>query len=75
MYSTLCLVTADTSKLPMHPHFRCNSKSVYYQVLYDIILSFGLTELKAQIAWKDINGIEQRSPAEVVYDPDELICD
>ncbi|PPQ91084.1 hypothetical protein CVT25_011924 [Psilocybe cyanescens] len=75
MYSTLCLVTADTSKLPMRSHLRANSGSVYYQVLYDIILSFGLTELKAQISWKDSNGIEKRSLVEVVYDPDELICD
>ncbi|PPQ92722.1 LOW QUALITY PROTEIN: hypothetical protein CVT25_013908 [Psilocybe cyanescens] len=75
VYSTLCLATADTPKLPMRTHFRGNSESVYYQVLYDIILSFGLTELKAQIAWKDSNGIEQSSPAEIVYDPGELICD
>ena len=25
----------------------------YYQVNYDIILLFGMTELKAQIAWKE----------------------
>ncbi|PPQ88112.1 LOW QUALITY PROTEIN: hypothetical protein CVT25_014697, partial [Psilocybe cyanescens] len=55
IYSTLCLVTADTPKLPMRTYFRGNSESVYYQVLYDIILSFGLTELKAQIVLKDSN--------------------
>jgi hypothetical protein len=27
----------------------------YYKAVYDIVLSFGLTELKAQIAWLDEN--------------------
>ena len=53
---------------------------------YDIVLLFGLTELKAAIAWEEnvglslgfiislylrcCQGVEQRSPANIVYNPD-----
>jgi len=42
----------------------------YYKAEYDIVLSFGLTELKAQVAWRDENGTEQRSAAKIIYDSD-----
>ncbi|KAG5644294.1 hypothetical protein DXG03_008712 [Asterophora parasitica] len=41
----------------------------YYCLDFEIILNFGLTELTAQICWKE-DGQEYRSPAEVVYDHD-----
>ncbi|KZV77329.1 hypothetical protein PENSPDRAFT_747068 [Peniophora sp. CONT] len=41
----------------------------YYMQSVDVVLSFGLTELKAELAWKR-NGIEQRSPANVIYEDD-----
>ncbi|KAH9485825.1 Heat shock 70 kDa protein 12A [Psilocybe cubensis] len=71
MYSTLCVVTADTSQVPVPLCYSINSNSMYYRIEIDIILSFGMTELKAQIAWNE-NGVEKRSPAEIVYEPDEL---
>lgn len=60
MYSTLCHIEADTSALAMKlkAQTRRGSRKTYYQMDYDIVLSFGLTELKAQISWKEnVGGI------------------
>ncbi|KAG5718636.1 Heat shock 70 kDa protein 12B [Termitomyces sp. T112] len=70
MYSTLCVVEADTSKLSqsLPPLFAGgDAPTMYYRMEYDIVLSFGLTELKAQIAWRE-NGEEKRTPARIIYD-------
>ncbi|KAF7309116.1 hypothetical protein MKEN_01113700 [Mycena kentingensis (nom. inval.)] len=66
-YSILCTVKADTSSLAQSLTPRFSASGMYYQLDFDIVLSFGLTELKAQIAWNE-NGVEKRSPAEIVYD-------
>nr|GAT52799.1 predicted protein [Mycena chlorophos] len=39
----------------------------YYRVDFDVIFSFGMTELKAQIAWTE-NGIEKRMVASTLSD-------
>jgi hypothetical protein len=49
MFSTLCTVEADTSQVPRMPRY--GSQGVYYRIDFDVILSFGLTELKAQLSW------------------------
>jgi hypothetical protein len=54
MFSTLCTVTADMSQLadvlqPQHG----KGGAVFYQHYFDIVLLFGLTELKAQISWME----------------------
>ena len=61
MYSTLCAVQADTSLLSesLEPRWtRLEEviglpRSQYYKMEFDIILSFGLTELKAQVCWEE----------------------
>jgi len=53
MFSTLCYVTADISHIRTPPKMPPNSAKVYYSVNYDVIYSFGLTELKAFLAWKE----------------------
>jgi hypothetical protein len=53
MFSTLCYVTADISHIRTPPRIAPNSAKVYYSVAYDVIFSFGLTELKAFLAWKE----------------------
>ncbi|KAF9552654.1 hypothetical protein CPC08DRAFT_265608 [Agrocybe pediades] len=68
-FSTLCHVEADTSQLHISPRKSGKGRARHYRVDFDVILSFGLTELTAQIAWKE-NGVEKRSPAEIVYDMD-----
>lgn len=54
-YTKLCTIAFDLSHLPMSE--RSNKFGLYYRVEYEIVLQFGLTELKAQIAWKeDVSG-------------------
>jgi len=74
MFSVVCTVTADTSGVArtMAPKRGANGMQYYCQD-YDIILMFGLTELKAQISWME-DGNEKRGPATIVYDQ-EMIAD
>ncbi|KAF9231961.1 hypothetical protein BU15DRAFT_81774 [Melanogaster broomeanus] len=67
-FTKLCTVIADTSRLvnSMRPQRSLNG-GTYYSLNIDVILLFGLTELKAQIGWKD-RGVEMRSPASIMYD-------
>ena len=48
----MCNVSANTSQLvrSLRPQ-RAPGGGVYYQFDYDVVLLFGLTELKAQISW------------------------
>ncbi|KAI6044888.1 hypothetical protein EDC04DRAFT_2640470 [Pisolithus marmoratus] len=69
LYTKLCTVYADTSKLAssLRPNRRHDGLGVYYTLTFDVVMLFGLMELKAQISWKE-NGVEVRSPATVVHD-------
>ncbi|KAF8638101.1 hypothetical protein AX17_002441 [Amanita inopinata Kibby_2008] len=69
LFPDLCVVTADMSgvKKSLQPHYNQSAQTTYYRVEFEIVLLFGLTELKAQIAWKE-NGVERRGPASIVYD-------
>ena len=51
-FTPLCDVTANTSKITrtLLPQTAPDG-GVYYEMEYDVILLFGLTELKAQISW------------------------
>ncbi|KAK2464383.1 hypothetical protein APHAL10511_003530 [Amanita phalloides] len=69
LFPDVCMVTADFSQIKKLIRSRTTLKTGirYYRLNFDIILLFGLTELKAQIAWiKD--GQEKRGPASIVYD-------
>jgi len=68
-YTKLCTIEADLSRLPLLPKPKASGKGSFYRVDYDIVLLFGMTELKAQVAWKE-KGKEQRSATKIVYDPD-----
>ncbi|KAM6502892.1 hypothetical protein JOM56_002869 [Amanita muscaria] len=56
-YFKLGVVEADTTRLSrlLPPQIRGKKKNrtVFYEMHYDIVLSFGLPELKAQIAWQE----------------------
>ncbi|KAJ7137618.1 hypothetical protein C8R43DRAFT_1089388 [Mycena crocata] len=58
-YSVVCTVYADTSCIAQTLPRLQGSNRFYYQLKFDLILLFGLTELKAQIAWVE-NGVEKR---------------
>jgi len=68
MFSTHCTVTAEMPQVVKTdtPRRGLDGREYYYQE-YNIIVLFGLTELKAQICWME-NGVEQRGPATIVYD-------
>jgi hypothetical protein len=53
-YSTLCTVTADTPQMikTLTPKVGLNGVR-YYSQDFNVVLLFGLTELKAQIAWME----------------------
>ena len=53
-YSPVCTVVADTSSIPDSETSQLSAAGVkYYRKEFDIILLFGMTELKAQIAWTE----------------------
>ncbi|KAJ3523685.1 hypothetical protein NMY22_g11333 [Coprinellus aureogranulatus] len=65
-FRTLCTVEADISRV--RPTLRRDSVGgMYYEVTFDVVLLFGLTELKAQVEYVE-NGVRKRGPASVVYD-------
>ncbi|KIY64371.1 hypothetical protein CYLTODRAFT_438236 [Cylindrobasidium torrendii FP15055 ss-10] len=66
-FSTLCTIKSDVTTVQLRPGINAHTKGTYYILDFEIILLLGLTELKAQVAWKE-NGVEKRCPAVVVYD-------
>ncbi|EMD33097.1 hypothetical protein CERSUDRAFT_98705 [Gelatoporia subvermispora B] len=70
MFTTLCNITGDISDIPMVP--KKGPLGAYYSQSFDVVLSFGLTELKAQLRWFD-NGIEKRCPASTVFDDEVAV--
>jgi hypothetical protein len=51
-FADLCEVTADLTKLKgtIQPHTN-HRGAKFFVVKFDVVLLFGLTELKAQMAW------------------------
>ena len=52
-YQPVCIVEADTSLVKPEILYSRETRSHYYMISFDIILQFGLTELKAQIGYID----------------------
>ena len=53
-YTPVCSVVADTSSIPEPETARHTPDGLqYYRKEFDIILLFGMTELKAQLAWTE----------------------
>ncbi|KAK2464382.1 hypothetical protein APHAL10511_003529 [Amanita phalloides] len=69
LFPDVCLITADFSQVKKSIGSQTNLETggKYYRLNFDVILLFGLTELKAQISWIE-NGQEKRGPASIVYD-------
>ena len=53
MYSLLCHVHADLSRVPKLPRTSTFGRSKYYAANFDVVLALGLTELKAHICWQE----------------------
>jgi len=52
-YTKLCTLEVDFSQLPVIYQRKVSGEGMYYRIDYDIVLLFGLTELKAMVAWKE----------------------
>ena len=52
-YTKLCTIDVDLSRAPMVRRPKATGKGHIHRVGYDVILLFGMTELKAQVAWKE----------------------
>jgi hypothetical protein len=52
-FQTLCNVEADLSDVFNTLQPRAGPSGSYYRQEFDIVLLFGLTELKAQLSWDD----------------------
>ncbi|KAF6746720.1 hypothetical protein DFP72DRAFT_822694 [Ephemerocybe angulata] len=70
MYSKLCQIVMDISHVPYKTLPALGKEGTYFEIEYDNILYYHGIELKAQMAWRE-NGVEKRSPAQVVYDPND----
>ncbi|KAF9262570.1 hypothetical protein L218DRAFT_391751 [Marasmius fiardii PR-910] len=66
-YRLLCTVKADTRQISNALPTLHGPKGTYFCLEFDVVLLFGLTELKAQLSWRE-DGVEKRCPAEIVYD-------
>ncbi|KAJ7617593.1 hypothetical protein DFH06DRAFT_1274125 [Mycena polygramma] len=61
-----CKIEADISRGPKSLRSVGPGMPQYYEFKFHVVLSFGLTELKARIVWME-NGVEKRGPAKIVY--------
>ena len=52
MYSTLCHVKGNTRELckSLRPQVEM---ATFYEIAFEVVLSLGLTELKAHICWEE----------------------
>ncbi|KAI6046250.1 hypothetical protein EDC04DRAFT_1677424 [Pisolithus marmoratus] len=54
LYTHMCTIRADTSKLaPSMQSHQLGGGVVYYSIMIEVIILFGLTELRAQISWRE----------------------
>jgi len=68
-FSTLCTIRANLSVATKDLVLKKKaSGQVYYQLDYDVIVLFGLTELQAYLAWTPKVGPEQRIKAAVSFE-------
>lgn len=52
-YTKLCTIDIDLSRVPLTPRNKTSGGGTFFRLDYDIVLLFGLTELKALIVWKE----------------------
>ncbi|KAF9047780.1 hypothetical protein BJ165DRAFT_1468128 [Panaeolus papilionaceus] len=68
-YFELCTIVTDLSHLANSSSVSTmfdNNGNKFYRLHYDVIMLFGGTEIKAQVAWKE-DGVERRSDAKILY--------
>ncbi|KAF7310179.1 hypothetical protein MIND_00391500 [Mycena indigotica] len=58
-YQTMCGIHAHTHQAAQSLRPQFGPRGMYYRFSFEVVFSFGTTELKAQIAWKE-DGVEKR---------------
>jgi hypothetical protein len=53
MYSTLCVVKGDTTEVCKSLRPQVDEAATFYEINFEVVLSLGLTELKAHICWEE----------------------
>ncbi|KAK7056951.1 hypothetical protein VNI00_002669 [Paramarasmius palmivorus] len=66
-FRVLAKIHADTSELARSLKPLTSPRGRYFQVEFDVVLIFGLTELKAEIQWLE-KGRMKRTPAHIIYE-------
>ena len=52
-YTKLCSIEADLSHLPLTAQRKSSGIGSFYRLDYELVLLFGLTEMKAQVVYKE----------------------
>ncbi|KAF8966241.1 hypothetical protein BDZ97DRAFT_697700 [Flammula alnicola] len=65
-FTPLCTLEADVSVVPPVVMLSPSGRE-YYDITFEFVLYFGLTEMRAEIAWQEKGG-EKRAPATILYD-------
>ena len=53
-YTKICTIEVDLSHITLTPRYKGKGeRGQYFRLDYDLVLLFGLTELKAQVAWRE----------------------
>ena len=71
-YKTLCTISANVSNVPVFPlkrssvHFtQAESARPFYRQKFWVVLSFGMTEMKAEVKW--FEGVRTNSPFGFIF--------
>jgi hypothetical protein len=71
-YTKLCTIEVDLSRAVITQP-KTKEKGRFYSVDYDIVLLFGMTELKAQVAWKvKVSGLSFVVPSSIYWNNSTL---
>ncbi|KJA20616.1 hypothetical protein HYPSUDRAFT_42920 [Hypholoma sublateritium FD-334 SS-4] len=73
-YTEICTIQVDLSQIPAIKTAKINGSGMYFAVNYEVIIIFGLTELKAQVAWLDRNNVEKRRSSFFQERGENIIC-
>jgi molecular chaperone DnaK (HSP70) len=66
-FAQICVIKADMDGMQKGMKAKWSLTGRSWRLQYSVVLSFGGTELKAYIVWKDKLGNEQRGPASLVF--------
>ncbi|TFK20846.1 hypothetical protein FA15DRAFT_624859 [Coprinopsis marcescibilis] len=66
-YTNAATIEMDLTPLPGERKWSESQRKMLWRVKYDVVILFGLTELRAQVCWAQ-DGVEKRTPAKIIYE-------